>query len=357
VRDIAGHELALPSWEHATGEDWLGKWAMNLMLLNVSTRKFRRAVRLPEGDVTAPAGFGVPKSAASRHFVPLGKAVAVVIFVFMALCSPMKLRNWKLTCQSSPRCKRALRVPQPDSSQMLREALPVDKLVELRQTVEEKRAEFRAAIEALVQETNQPFISWAPELPDELVSNCRVLPSRYHLLDRMPKAGVCVEVGTQKGDFAKHIVEATKPRRFHIIDCDLSVFDRSFFDAQIKSQKCYLHEGDSSTILRDFPNHYFDWIYIDADHAYESFMRDLEVSAHKVREHGFIVCNDYTVWSPQEVFGYGILRGLHEFCIRNRWEFVYIGLHGQGYHDVCIRQLGQRQWRRRRLWPWSRAVA
>jgi hypothetical protein len=29
---------------------------MNLMLINVSTRKFRRAVRLPEGDVPAPAG-------------------------------------------------------------------------------------------------------------------------------------------------------------------------------------------------------------------------------------------------------------------------------------------------------------
>ena len=74
VRDIAGHELALPSWEHATGEDWLGKWAMNLMLLNVSTRKFRRAVRLPEGDVPAPAGSGVSKSAASRHFVALSSA-------------------------------------------------------------------------------------------------------------------------------------------------------------------------------------------------------------------------------------------------------------------------------------------
>ena len=74
VRDIAGHELALPSWQHATGEDWLGKWAMNLMLLNVSTRKFRRAVRLPEGDVPAPAGSGVSKSAASRHFVALSSA-------------------------------------------------------------------------------------------------------------------------------------------------------------------------------------------------------------------------------------------------------------------------------------------
>ena len=74
VRGLAGQELALPSWEHAVAEDWLGKWAMNLMLINVSTRKFRRAVRLPEGDVPAPAGAGVSKSAASRHFVALSAA-------------------------------------------------------------------------------------------------------------------------------------------------------------------------------------------------------------------------------------------------------------------------------------------
>ena len=54
VRDLGGRELALPSWDRAVAEDWLGKWAMNLMLINVSTRKFRRAVRLPEGDVPAP---------------------------------------------------------------------------------------------------------------------------------------------------------------------------------------------------------------------------------------------------------------------------------------------------------------
>jgi len=71
VRGLAGQELPLPSWERALEEDWLGQWAMNLMLINVSTRKFRRAVRLPEGDVPAPAGAGVSKSAASRHFVAL----------------------------------------------------------------------------------------------------------------------------------------------------------------------------------------------------------------------------------------------------------------------------------------------
>jgi putative transposase len=71
VRGLAGEELALPSWERAIVEDWLGRWAMNLMLINVSTRRFGRAVRLPEGDVPAPAGAGVSKSAASRRFVAL----------------------------------------------------------------------------------------------------------------------------------------------------------------------------------------------------------------------------------------------------------------------------------------------
>jgi hypothetical protein len=71
VRSYEGHELALPTWTAAQAEDWLGRWAMNLMLINVSTRKLRRAVRLPEGDLPALVGDGTSKSAASRRFVAL----------------------------------------------------------------------------------------------------------------------------------------------------------------------------------------------------------------------------------------------------------------------------------------------
>src|SRR6516165_5352495 len=71
VRSYDGHELALATWTAAQAEDWLGRWAMNLMLINVSTRKLRRAVRLPEGDLPVIAGDGTSKSAASRRFVAL----------------------------------------------------------------------------------------------------------------------------------------------------------------------------------------------------------------------------------------------------------------------------------------------
>jgi putative transposase len=47
---------------------------MNQMLINVSTRKFKRSVRLPEGDVPAADGAGLSKSATSRRFVALSAA-------------------------------------------------------------------------------------------------------------------------------------------------------------------------------------------------------------------------------------------------------------------------------------------
>jgi len=71
VRTRDGGEIALPSWEAALSEDLLGKWALNLMLINVSTRKFGRAVRLPGGDIPSAPGAGVSKSAVSRRFVAL----------------------------------------------------------------------------------------------------------------------------------------------------------------------------------------------------------------------------------------------------------------------------------------------
>jgi len=67
-------ELELPSLAAGQREDWLGRWAMNQMLINVSTRRFRRSVRLPDGDVASAKGDGTSKSAVSRKFVALSSA-------------------------------------------------------------------------------------------------------------------------------------------------------------------------------------------------------------------------------------------------------------------------------------------
>jgi len=66
-----GGELVLPSWQEAVEGGWLQEWAMNLMLINVATRKFARAARLPDAAVPAGVGSGLSKSAVSRRFKAL----------------------------------------------------------------------------------------------------------------------------------------------------------------------------------------------------------------------------------------------------------------------------------------------
>src|SRR3954463_11521231 len=67
-------ELELPSLAAGQREDWLGRWAMNQMPIKFSTRRFRRSVRLPDGDVASIKGDGTSKSAVSRKFVALSSA-------------------------------------------------------------------------------------------------------------------------------------------------------------------------------------------------------------------------------------------------------------------------------------------
>ncbi len=67
-------ELPLPSWQEAAAGGWLEEWAMSLILMNVATRKFGRAVRLPEADISAAAGSGLSKSAFSRPVKALTEA-------------------------------------------------------------------------------------------------------------------------------------------------------------------------------------------------------------------------------------------------------------------------------------------
>ena len=59
VRNKAtGKEMTLPSWEEIAAGGFLDQWAVNLMVMNVATRQFGRAVRLPEARVPAQVGSG-----------------------------------------------------------------------------------------------------------------------------------------------------------------------------------------------------------------------------------------------------------------------------------------------------------
>jgi precorrin-6B methylase 2 len=177
-----------------------------------------------------------------------------------------------------------------------------------------------------------------PQLSEIHLRNSRVLPSRDHILPLMPTGGICAEIGTQTGDFAKLIISVMQPVKLHIYDIDYTAFDYAHFTPAMERGTVELHQGDSSTLLANVPDRHFDFIYIDGDHSYEGIVKDLEQAARKIKHEGWIVCNDYTIYSPLEEMQYGVYRAVNEFCIAQGFEIVYLGLHPWSYHDVALRR-------------------
>lgn len=201
-----------------------------------------------------------------------------------------------------------------------------------------KKHALRRSIEAWSHGTGQPIVARAPEMSPIRLVNCKLVSNRIEGIKLLPRGARCVEVGTQTGAFARQILDIAAPSELHLIDLVWSTFDRSIFSQAELSGTLHLHEGYSDAMLTALPDNYFDWIYIDASHAYENVSKDIAISATKLRSTGFIVCNDYTTWSPGEVENYGVMYALNEFCEREDWEFVYFALQGEGFHDVCVRK-------------------
>lgn len=182
----------------------------------------------------------------------------------------------------------------------------------------------------------RPLFKRAPSLPQELLGGCQLLADRHTLLERLPKQAVCAELGTQEGRFASAIVRTTQPCEFHVVDLDLSQLEcRDFL---LADPAVSLHEMDSAACLKQFPDHYFDWIYIDADHRYQAVRRDADVALHKIKPDGMLVFNDYIFWSHEEMVPYGVVAVVNEICIQHGLVWAYFALSDSMYCDVALRR-------------------
>jgi len=175
-------------------------------------------------------------------------------------------------------------------------------------------------------------------LPQEYLTHCTLLSDRTELIKRLPRDAIVAEVGTQFGNFAKQILELSRPREFHIFDLSFNCFDRLFFDAEILSGRVILHEGDSSTAMSALPDALFDWIYIDGDHSFEGVSSDIREAKRLIRPDGYLVFNDYTVYSHLEGIEYGVMRAVNDLCLDDNFEMVMFALNVLGYHDVALRR-------------------
>lgn len=160
----------------------------------------------------------------------------------------------------------------------------------------------------------------------------------------MPKNAVCAEIGVWKGDFSREILRRTGPRMLHLIDPWVfqPEFPHRWFGgkragSQEEMDRIFervrnrfgdrvdvsIHREYSAAALAGFADGYFDWIYLDGNHAFEHILQDLDLGLAKVRPGGFLTGDDYG-WGRK--CGFPVEKAVHWFVeehgLEDRLEII-----------------------------------
>jgi hypothetical protein len=117
--------------------------------------------------------------------------------------------------------------------------------------------------------------------------------------------------------------------------------DSSFTQEQLDAQCEYfkslmprfpsirLYRMMSNEAAKNFPDEYFDLIYIDGDHSYEGVKKDLEAWWPKVKTGRFFLGDDYShSHAPVNKLKFEVIRAVDEFAAKNNREVYKLTQNG-----------------------------
>ena len=88
-----------------------------------------------------------------------------------------------------------------------------------------------------------------------------------------------------------------------------------------KSGRIIFKKGFSYDVIDDFPDNYFDYIFIDATHLYESVKSDLNNYLPKLKKSGLMCGHDYSV-NP----AFSVIPAVDEFVEETDFKWLSINL-------------------------------
>ena len=190
----------------------------------------------------------------------------------------------------------------------------------------------------------------APILKMVHLQNCKVLPQRFNLLQKLPKNAVGAEIGVLGGDWSAKLIKHTEPEKLILIDTFCSndyphhnrFTKKTHFDFIKKrfEEHSFVEcvQGISWDCMKVYPENYFDWIYIDAAHDYGSVKKDLKEAIKVLKRNGIIILNDYIMYDHFTKEEYGVVQATNEFLIENDYEMLYLALHPNMFCDLLIKK-------------------
>ena len=158
--------------------------------------------------------------------------------------------------------------------------------------------------------------------------------AREFILDFFPHGLVTLEIGVQKGHFSDAMLQRMKPAVHYMVDpyvrhdsedYDLdksnfedheqlyaSVLER--FAEPLAKGRAVMHRTTSIAAAREFPDGYFDFIYIDAMHFYEAVLLDLFTYSRKLKRGGVLAGHDFTLSRDAVAQKFGVVDAVKEFA-------------------------------------------
>jgi hypothetical protein len=171
------------------------------------------------------------------------------------------------------------------------------------------------------------------------IANAALFVDRVDMLTLFGESSIGAEIGVDKGEFSRQIVDIVKPRKFHLIDCwDSERYSDSYnhvitnLKKEIQSGTVEINRGLSVDVLNSFPDEYFDWVYIDTSHSYEVTKAELELSHKKIRKGGIISGHDYVMGSWVGQVRYGVIEAVYEFCVNQDYEIIGLSTELPGHN-------------------------
>ncbi len=186
----------------------------------------------------------------------------------------------------------------------------------------------------------------ATDLDLRHTENCKLLTNREILLDMMPRDAVVAEVGAAFGDFSSKILQRCAPKQLHLVDSwaseryeiGLETIKKNLAD-DIAADRLHIHQGLSTDVLPRFEDGFFDWVYIDTNHSYETTLEELLICDTKVSGAGRIAGHDFCTGNVVDAVPYGVVEAVTKFCKDRNWQFEYLTVESHGHFSFCLRRL------------------
>lgn len=166
---------------------------------------------------------------------------------------------------------------------------------------------------------------------------------------------VVAEIGVALGDFSEVMLKSLEPSEFVAFDLFTmheweSVWGRpakqifngkthlDFYKDRFRGSNVRTIIGKSDATLLQFPDQYFDVIYVDADHVYEGVKADAYLSDKKLKPDGTLIFNDYIMYDHAADIPYGVVQAVNELIVGREYQVVGFALEMNMFCDIAIRR-------------------